>query len=127
MGVCFAILPRIAVVLLHTEMEFYLHRDNTEAGVDMVRKRERYTGKEKLAILRKHLLEGAMVSEICDEHDLQPTVFYRWQKQLFEEEYRGRPNKRLHPTWLVAVRIRNRSIPAALTSVIRRESRLRAH
>jgi transposase-like protein len=38
-----------------------------------------------LAILRKHLLEGVAVSDICDEHDLQPTVFYRWQKQLFEE------------------------------------------
>jgi len=51
----------------------------------MTRKRKQYTGGEKLAILRKHLLEGIAVSEICDEHDLQPTVFYRWQKQLFEE------------------------------------------
>jgi transposase-like protein len=22
---------------------------------------------------------------LCDEYDLQPTVFYRWQKQLFEQ------------------------------------------
>ena len=51
----------------------------------MARKRKQYTGEEKLAILRKHLLEGVAVSEICDEHGLQPTVFYRWQKQLFEE------------------------------------------
>jgi len=55
----------------------------------MTRKRKQYTGGEKLAIklaiLRNHLLEGIAVSEICDEHDLQPTVFYRWQKQLFEE------------------------------------------
>ena len=51
----------------------------------MTRKRKQYTGEEKLAILRKHLLEGVAVSDICDEHDLQPTVFYRWQKQLFEE------------------------------------------
>ena len=51
----------------------------------MARKRKQYTGEEKLAILRKHLLEGAAVSDICDEHGLQPTVFYRWQKQLFEE------------------------------------------
>ena len=50
----------------------------------MARKRKRYTGEEKLAILRQHLLEGVAVSDICDEHDLQPTVFYRWQKQLFE-------------------------------------------
>ena len=51
----------------------------------MTRKRKQYRGEEKLAILRKHLLEGVAVSDICDEHDLQPTVFYRWQKQLFEE------------------------------------------
>jgi len=52
--------------------------------VNMTRKRKQYTGEEKLAILRKHLLEGVAVSDICDEHNLQPTVFYRWQKQLFE-------------------------------------------
>jgi transposase len=44
----------------------------------MARKRKQYTGEEKLAILRKHLLEGVAVSDICDEHDLQPAVFYRW-------------------------------------------------
>jgi len=47
---------------------------------NMARKRKQYTGKEKLAILR-----GVAVSDICDENGLQPTVFYRWQKQLFEE------------------------------------------
>jgi len=51
----------------------------------MARKRKQYTGEQKLAILRKHLLEGVAVSDICDEQELQPTVFYRWQKQLFEE------------------------------------------
>lgn len=51
----------------------------------MARKRKQYTGEEKLAILRKHLVEGVTVSDICDEYDLQPTVFYRWQKQLFEQ------------------------------------------
>ena len=51
----------------------------------MARKRKQYTGGEKLAILREHLLEGVAVSDICDAHELQPTVFYRWQKQLFEQ------------------------------------------
>jgi transposase-like protein len=50
-----------------------------------VNKRKQYTGEEKIAILRKHLLEGIAVSDVCDEYGLQPTVFYRWQKQLFEE------------------------------------------
>ena len=41
----------------------------------MARQRKQYAGEEKLAILRKHLLEGVAVSDICDEHDLQPMVF----------------------------------------------------
>ena len=51
----------------------------------MTKKRKQYTAAEKIAILRRHLLEDVPVSEVCDQHDLQPTVFYRWQKQLFEQ------------------------------------------
>ena len=51
----------------------------------MRRTRKQYTAQEKVAILRKHLLEKIPVSELCDEYGLQPTVFYRWQKQLFEQ------------------------------------------
>ena len=39
---------------------------------------------EKVAILRRHLLEGVPVSDLCEELGLKPTVFYRWQKQFFE-------------------------------------------
>ncbi|NOZ57416.1 MAG: transposase [Calditrichaeota bacterium] len=46
--------------------------------------RRQYTAAQKVAILREHLLEGRPVSDICDKHDLNPTVFYRWQKQFFE-------------------------------------------
>jgi hypothetical protein len=42
----------------------------------MARQRKQYTGEEKLANLRKLLPVGVPVSEICDEHELQPTVFY---------------------------------------------------
>ena len=38
-----------------------------------------------MAILREHLIERRPVSEVCDKHGLQPTVFYQWQKKLFEE------------------------------------------
>ena len=51
----------------------------------MTKKRKQYKAAEKIAILRQHLLEGTPVSEVCDQHNLQPTVFYRWQKQLFEQ------------------------------------------
>jgi transposase len=48
------------------------------------RQRKHYTAEEKVAILRRHLLEGTAVSVLCDELGLQPTVFYRWQKEFFE-------------------------------------------
>src|SRR5918994_6781007 len=41
---------------------------------------------EKVAILRRHLLEKEPISKLCDEGGLQPTVFYRWQKEFFENE-----------------------------------------
>ena len=50
----------------------------------MKKQRKHYTAEEKVAILRRHLLEGLAVSTLCDETGLQPTVFYRWQKELFE-------------------------------------------
>jgi transposase-like protein len=46
--------------------------------------RKHYSGEEKVAILRRHLLEQEPVSKICDELGLQPKVFYRWQKEFFE-------------------------------------------
>jgi transposase-like protein len=46
--------------------------------------RNNYTGEEKVAILRRHLLDQEPISKLCDELGLQPTVFYRWQKEFFE-------------------------------------------
>jgi transposase len=46
--------------------------------------RNNYTAEEKVAILRRHLLNHEPISEVCDELGLQPTVFYRWQKEFFE-------------------------------------------
>jgi len=47
-------------------------------------RRKNYTGEEKVRILRKHLIDQAPVSDLCDELGLQPTVFCRWQKEFFE-------------------------------------------
>ena len=47
-------------------------------------KRQRLTAEEKVSILRRHLVEHIAVSDLCDEHQLQPTTFYLWQKQFFE-------------------------------------------
>ena len=50
----------------------------------MKKQRKQYAPEEKVAILRRHLLEQVPISELCDKHGLQPTVFYRWQKEFFE-------------------------------------------
>jgi transposase len=51
----------------------------------MARKtRKRFTAQEKVAILRLHLLEHVAISDLCDQHGVHPTMFYRWQKEFFE-------------------------------------------
>src|SRR3954451_16279582 len=46
--------------------------------------RKRFTSQEKVAILRLHLLEHTPVSDLCDQYGIHPTLFYRWQKEFFE-------------------------------------------
>jgi transposase len=48
--------------------------------------RRRYSAKEKMAALRKHFVEDVRVSDICDELDIQPSLFYNWQGMLFSSE-----------------------------------------
>src|SRR5271156_2851729 len=50
----------------------------------MRKRRKNYTPTEKVAILRRHLIDKVPVSDLCDEFQLQPTQFYNWQKQFFE-------------------------------------------
>ena len=50
----------------------------------MRKKRKTYTPEEKVGIIRGHLLDGVAVSDLCDRHDLNPTIYYRWQKEFFE-------------------------------------------
>jgi transposase-like protein len=49
----------------------------------MKKERKHYSAEEKVAVLRRHLLK-VPVSDLCEELGLQPTVFYRWQKESFE-------------------------------------------
>ena len=48
------------------------------------KERKNYTPEEKVAILRRHLIERVPVSQICEEQQLNSNVFYRWQQQFFE-------------------------------------------
>jgi transposase len=46
--------------------------------------RRHFSPEEKIAILRQHLLEHVPVSQLCEQHGLQPGQFYLWQKTFFE-------------------------------------------
>ena len=48
-------------------------------------KRRSFSGKKKVEILRRHLLEDEPISDVCDEYDLSPSQFYRWQKKFFQQ------------------------------------------
>jgi transposase len=50
----------------------------------MKRQRRKFTGAEKVAILRRHLVEHISISEVCEQAGIQPTQFYEWQKRFFE-------------------------------------------
>lgn len=50
----------------------------------MPKQRRNFSGAEKIVILREHLLDKVPISEVCEQHGLQPTMFYHWQKKLFE-------------------------------------------
>ena len=46
--------------------------------------RKAYGATEKVAILRRHLIDHVAVSDLCDEYQIPPTQFYRWQRLFFE-------------------------------------------
>jgi len=46
--------------------------------------RRKFSAEQKVAILRQHLLEKVPISQVCEQHGIQPTQFYQWQKVFFE-------------------------------------------
>ena len=59
-------------------------------------KQKRVMPEQKVAIVRRHLVEKVPVSDLCDELDIHPNQYYNWQKQFFENgavAFERRPNK----------------------------------
>lgn len=50
----------------------------------MAKKRRYFTAEQKVAYIRKHLIEKTPVSDICDELKITTTQFYKWQAEFFE-------------------------------------------
>ncbi len=55
------------------------------ATADLRRERRHFTPPQKVALVKQHLIDGMAVSDLCDKHQILPTQFYQWQKQLFEQ------------------------------------------
>ena len=47
-------------------------------------KRRKYSPEKKVEILREHLKNKVPVSDVCEKYGIQPNMFYKWEKQLFE-------------------------------------------
>ena len=88
----------------------------------MKKQRKHYTAEEKVAILRRHLLEQEPIAKLCDELGLQPTVFYRWQKEFFENGARRLPGQRpLRPPGRSSIRSHRKladSLPLGIRAAV---------
>jgi transposase len=60
----------------------------------MNKQRRHFADHEKVAILKRHLLDKVPVSDLCDELDIYPNQFYDWLKRFFENGYLAFANGR---------------------------------
>jgi len=56
--------------------------------------RRHFSGAEKVAILKRHLLDKVPVSDLCDELQLYPNQLYAWLKEFFENGHAAFDNGR---------------------------------
>ena len=60
----------------------------------MAKQRRHFSGTEKVAILKRHLIDKIAVSDLCDEYDIYPNQFYNWLKEFFENGHAAFDNGR---------------------------------
>lgn len=60
----------------------------------MSKPRRHFSPSEKVAILKRHLLEKVPISDLCDELDLYPNLIYAWLKDFFENGHLAFENGR---------------------------------
>lgn len=52
-------------------------------------KQRKWTAEEKLAIVLEGLKEKRSVAEICREHSISQTLYYKWRDRFLESGKRG--------------------------------------
>jgi transposase len=60
----------------------------------MNKQRRHFSGPEKVAILKRHLVDKVPISDLCDELGLYPNLMYAWLKEFFENGHRAFENGR---------------------------------
>ena len=60
----------------------------------MNKARRHFTAQEKVDAIKRHLLESTPISDLCDQLGIAPNLFYRWQKELFENAHAAFDNGR---------------------------------
>lgn len=100
----------------------------------MAEQRKRYSAHDKIELLRLHLLEQVPVPVICERHKIHPTIFYRWQRQLFSRGhlgFQGRSSARLLANYRrkltalkIAARVRDEELRRAKQQLKQHESLL---
>jgi transposase-like protein len=59
----------------------------------MKRPRRQHSTADKIKLLRFHLIERQPISKICEEAKIAPSLFHRWQEQLFANGAQALKNK----------------------------------
>jgi transposase len=60
----------------------------------MNKPRRHFADQEKVAILKRHLLDKVPVSDLCEELQIYPNQFYDWLKKFFENGHLAFANGR---------------------------------
>src|SRR5438309_11064499 len=60
----------------------------------MSKPRRHFAGTEKVAILKRHLIDKVPISDLCDELGLYPNQVYGWLKEFFENGHAAFDNGR---------------------------------
>src|SRR5271167_3558194 len=58
------------------------------------RTRRHFSAQEKVAVLKRHLVDKIPVSDLCDELDIYPNQLYGWLKEFFENGHAAFDNGR---------------------------------
>ena len=76
-----------------------------------------FTAQEKVSILKQHFVEKKAVSDLCDEHNIHPSIFYRWQQKFFENAASVFENRKWKPSTLIMKKVAELEDTASILSI----------